>query len=934
MTSLLSLLSLGTLLCGLPPRAVPPPIPPVAQTIPQEKVTSPKAFFGFEIGADYRLTNYTKLAAYWHQLDKESERLVVQEIGKTAEGRPQLMAIVTSPANHKKLAFYKEISARLARAEGLTETEAKKLAATGKAIVWIDGGLHATEVLGSHQLIETAYELTRSNDPEVRRFLDDCIILLVHANPDGMELVSDWYMRNPDEKKRSFDIPRLYQKYIGHDNNRDFYMGAQAETQNMLRIQYDQWFPQIVYNHHQTGPAGAVLFAPPFRAPHNHHFDPLVVTGIDLVGTSMHNRFVLEDKPGAVRRAQASYQTWWNGGLRTTTYFHNIIGLLTETIGSPTPIDIPFIPDKLVPQEDYLYPITPQKWHFRQSIDYSLTANFAVLDIASRHREQFLYNIYKMGRNSIAKGSKDTWTDYPKRIAAVKETIRTDRAKSTATPGDVQPTSYFSLLRDPKLRDPRGFILSADQPDFPTVVKFINTLRLNGITVHQATQPFTVAGKTYPPHSFIVKTAQAFRPHVMDMFEPQDYPNDLQYPGGPPKPPYDSAGYTLAFQMGVRFERVLDDFTFPGKAIEGMAKVTPGTVTAGEAGWLLDHSYNDAFVLINRVLKAGGEVRWLLHPLDVAGKGLPTGAWFIASSEKTKALVEKAATELGLDFLGVDTRPDGAALPLKPIRIGLWDRYGGSMPSGWTRWLFEQFEFPFQVVYPQELDAGNLAEKFDVIVFVDGAIPARDLAGGQSRTRTEAIPAEFQPWLGSVSQAKTVPQLRTFLEAGGTVVTLGSSTVLGKQLGLPLRNHLTQRGPTGEQQPLEQEKFYLPGSVVRLATDNTHPLAHGIPAQVDAFFDNSPVFQLAPGASALNLRPVAWFDSATPLRSGWAWGEGYLKDGIAILEASVGNGHLFLFGPEIVNRAQPHGTFKYLFNSLYYGPATTASKSSNLYNHQ
>ncbi|WP_395088256.1 M14 family metallopeptidase [Armatimonas sp.] len=319
MTPLLSLLSLGTLLCGLSPRAVTPPVPIIAQTIRQEKVTSPKAFFGFEIGADYRLTNYTKLAAYWQQLDKESERLVVQEIGKTAEGRPQLMAIVTSPANHRKLALYKDISARLARAEGLTDAEAKKLAATGKAIVWIDGGLHATEVLGSHQLIETAYELTRSNDPEVRRFLDDCIILLVHANPDGMELVSDWYMRNPDEKKRSFDIPRLYQKYIGHDNNRDFYMGAQAETQNMLRIQYDQWFPQIVYNHHQTGPAGAVLFAPPFRAPHNHHFDPLVVTGIDLVGTSMHNRFVLEDKPGAVRRTQASYQTWWNGGLRTTT---------------------------------------------------------------------------------------------------------------------------------------------------------------------------------------------------------------------------------------------------------------------------------------------------------------------------------------------------------------------------------------------------------------------------------------------------------------------------------------------------------------------------------------------------------------------------------------------------------------------------------------
>lgn len=876
-----------------------------APVLAQEKVTSPKSFFGFDIGADYRLVNYTQFSSYLHRLDAESDRMVLQEIGKTAEGRPQLMAIITSPANQRKLASYKSIAARLAKAEGLTDADAKKLAASGKAIVWIDGGLHASEVLGSHQLIETAYRLVYSKDPEVRRFLDDCIILLVHANPDGMELVSDWYMRTPDETKRSYsNLPRLYQKYIGHDNNRDFYMGTQAETQNMLRVQYEQWFPQIVYNHHQTGPAGSVLFAPPFRAPHNHHFDPLVVTGIDLVGTSMHNRFVLENKPGAVRRAQASYQTWWNGGLRTTTYFHNMIGLLTESIGSPTPIEIPFTPDKLVPQEDYVFPITPQKWHFRQSIEYSLTANYAVLDIASRHREQFLYNIYKMGKNAIEKGSRDTWTDYPRRVAAVKETIRKERG-GTAPLASVQPSAYFPLLRDPKLRDPRGFILPADQPDFPTAVKFINILRLNGITVEQATKAFTVGAKTYPAGSFVVRTAQAFRPHVMDMFEPQDYPNDLQYPGGPPIPPYDSAGYTLAFQMGVQFDRILDAFTAPTQVISGLAKPPSGSVTPGKAGWLIDHRYNDAFVLINRVLKAGGEVRWLLDE----GK---QGMWFVSNSPTVKALVEKSAAELGLALEGVETSPEGAALPLKPLRIGLWDRYGGSMPSGWTRWLFEQFEFPFQVVYPQELDAGNLAEKFDVLVFVDGAIPARDT----DRTPVpENLPAEYRARLGSVSKERTVPELKAFLEAGGTVITIGSSTVLAQHLGLPLSNPLTERG-----KPLGSDRFFVPGSVLRVATKNTHPLAHGLPPHVDVFFDNSPVFRLEPGALAAGIQPIAWFDSAEPLRSGWAWGQGYLKDSVAAVEARVGRGHLFLFGPEVANRAQPHGTFKLLFNSLYYNP--------------
>ena len=381
----------------------------VAPTIVSaQRITSPREHFGFSIGDDYRLATYTQFSAYFEKLARESDRMELDTIGRTAEGRPQLMGIISSPANLARKARYKEIAARLARAEGVSEEEARALAKEGKAIVWIDGGLHATEVLGASQLIETTYRLLSQNDEETMRFLNDCIVLAVHANPDGMELVTNWYMREPDTLKRnSGNIPRLYQKYIGHDNNRDFYMVNQPESQNITRVQYREWFPQIVYNHHQTGPAGAVMFAPPFRDPHNYQFDPLVLLGIDLVGTSMHTRFIVEGKPGTVRRDGASYQTWWNGGLRTTAYFHNMIGLLTETIGNPTPIEIPFTPGKLVATGDYPYPITPQKWHFRSSVEYSVTANRAVLDVASRHREQFLFNIWRMGQNHIDKGNRD-----------------------------------------------------------------------------------------------------------------------------------------------------------------------------------------------------------------------------------------------------------------------------------------------------------------------------------------------------------------------------------------------------------------------------------------------------------------------------------------------------------------------------------------------
>ncbi|HJU74285.1 MAG TPA: M14 metallopeptidase family protein [Gemmatimonadaceae bacterium] len=903
----------------------------------QTRITSPKEHFGFNMGDDYRLANYTQFVEYWKKIDAESDRMIVEEMGKTAEGRPQLMAIVTSPENHRNLAKYKDIAQKLARAE-ISNEEAQRLAAEGKAVVWIDGGLHATEVLGAAQLIETSYQMVSRTDPETMRFLDDVIILFVHANPDGMELVSNWYMREPDEKKRSTGgIPRLYQKYIGHDNNRDFYMGAQAETQNMLRIQYHEWFPQIVYNHHQTGPAGAVLFAPPFRAPHNHNFDPLVIYGVDLVGTSMHTRYAFEGKPGAVRRDQAGYQTWWNGGLRTTVYFHNMIGLLTETIGNPTPMQIPFTPEKLIPQENYVFPITPQTWHFRSSVDYSVTGNRAVFDVASRHREQFLYNIYKMGRNAIEKGSKDTWTDYPRRIAAVMSQIQRDRAQQAegnqrlAEMGGfsgTQPAKYFEELRKPELRDPRGFIIPSTQTDFLTATHFVNALRKNGVDVHRATQAFNVAGKSYPAGSYVVKTAQAFRAHVMDMFEPQDYPNDLQYPGGPPKAPYDNAGYTLAFQMGVQFDRILDAFDCPCEKIQGMAEVPNGSVAGAGAGYLLSHQQNDAFRAVNAVLKNGGEVLWARTSFQANGKTYPAGTFYLTGRGATRAALQKMAQDHGLSFEGAG-RPNVELIRLQPTRVALWDNYGGSMPSGWTRWIFEQYGFDFDVVYPAELDAGNLNSKYDVIVFVDGGIPEGDgqsgggggggFGGGQPSP--EAVPAEYRERLGRVTVAKTVPQLKEFLENGGTVITIGGSTALAHHLKLPVGNHLVERLQNGTERPLPREKLFIPGSVLQATVDNTHPLAHGLPAKLDVFFDNSPVFRLEPNAALKGVKPIAWFDSDKPLRSGWAWGQGYLKDGVAAAEAKVGNGYLFLLGPEVTNRAQPHGTFKFLFNGIYYGPA-------------
>lgn len=902
--------------------------------IAEQDVTNPKSQIGFNIGDDYTLITYTQFTKYWKTLDKESPRMKLVDIGQTAEGRPQWMAIITSPENHKKLDRYKDISARLALAEGLTDAKARELSIEGKAVVWIDGGLHATEVVGSHQLMEIVYQMVSRDDRETLRFLDDVIILAVHANPDGMELISDWYMRESDPKKRSTrGLPRLYQKYVGHDNNRDSYMVTQPETINMNKIMYREWYPQIMYNHHQTGPSGLVVFVPPFRDPPNYNFDPLLIIGIEQVGAAMHSRLIAEGKPGSGMRNVSSYSTWFNGNVRTTGYFHNQIGILTEIKGNPTPVKLNIIPDRMLKSMDSPFPISPKTFHFKEAIEYSITMDKAIIDLASRYRETFLYNRYIMGRNSIERGSQDNWTIHPKIVDMVKaEVSQASGANQQAVSrfggrGRSLTDEQYKLFQKPENRDPRGFILSSDQPDFPTATKFVNTLLKNGVVVHQASRDFEVAGKQYPAGSYVVKAAQAFRPHVMDMFEPQDHPNDFMYEGGPPRPPYDNAGYTLAFQMGIEFDRILEGFEGPFQEISGLAKPLPGKVynANGAVGFLLDHAYNDSAIVTNRLLADGQNVYWIKRSYVLNDKTFPVGAIYIESKSSTLEKLEEMSKDLGVSFFGTPKLIVDMVIQINPVRIGLWDRYGGSMQSGWTRWLLEQYEFPFEVVYPPKLDEGNLKSQFDVLIFVSGAIPA--LRTGQSSQfggrgfggtpNLDSIPEEYHDQIGNVTADKTIPKILEFLNEGGTVLTIGSSTNLAQHAGVAVGNHMVDQDGNS----LSGEVYFVPSSVLEVRVNNQHPLAYGMKDRVDIFFSRSPVMRPHVEADKKGFTSIAWFDSDKPLRSGWAWGQNHLYAGVTIAEAKVGKGQLFLFGPEVLFRAQPHGTFKFVFNGIYLGGA-------------
>ncbi len=866
----------------------------------QHTIPSPKSHFGFNIGDDYQLTNYTQTEAYFHRLAEISDRVLLKNLGQTEEGRNQYMLVVSSPQNIKDVQKYQAISKDLALAK-MSDSLARQLSKEGKAIVWIDGGLHSTETVATHQLIETIYQMVSRDDDEVIKILDNVVILFVHANPDGHELVGNWYMREAEPSKRTMGkLPVLYQKYIGHDNNRDFFMFNMAESRNLARPLFVDWIPQIVYNHHQSAPAGTVVVGPPYRDPFNYVYDPILVTSLDAIGAAMHTRLNVEDKPGYGQRGASKFSTWWNGGLRTSVYFHNMIGILTEIIGSPNPTSTPLIYQRILPNGDSPNPVHPQPWTFKKSIDYSVSLNMAVLHYAANNKEDLLYNIYKMGQNSIKRGMEPSLAINPSQIKYLKQVSKLD------TTGSI-PSKWYDVLKDDgSRREPTAYVIPADQPDFSTAIHFINRLILAGIEVERADSSFALEGKNYPAGSYVVRLAQAFRPHILDMFEPQNHPDDFEYKAGPPIPPYDAAGWTLAYTMGVKFDRVKSPVS------EGMfVRLERGDPIKFDSKYAVEGKYlklsttiNDNFKLLNNVLRSKGEVY-----TDSAGD------FYIENTKTNQGLFKELHETVGYKVEATHRLPKDRT-PAKPLRIALWDTYGGSMKSGWMRWLLEDFNYDFDVIYNPDIDRGGLKDKYDVIIFPGGGIISSLKKRATLDKSKDKIPEEYQGRVGVFSSDYSLPAIQDFVNDGGKLILIGTSSLLAKHLGIPQKNALTKE-VDGKRQVLSKEEFYIPGSVMTVKVSTDDKATSGLNGEVDVYFGNSPVFKLDRVAEKYNVKPLLVFDRPDALKSGWALGQHYLANTIAAYRADLGKGKVFVFGPEIAFRAQTHSTFKLIFNQLY-----------------
>ncbi|MET0625273.1 MAG: M14 metallopeptidase family protein [Pyrinomonadaceae bacterium] len=826
-----------------PPRPTPErraPTPPADNAELLTRVPSPRDILGFNPGDDRKVAGWKQITDYFSLLGSASQRVEVRTVGTSTLGRPLIAAFISSPENIRELDKYREIQRRLADPRLVRdEAERDRLVREGKTVVVISCSIHSTEIVASQMSMQLAYELAAARDAETTEILDNTILILLPSpNPDGIDIVADWYRRSLGKPWEGSEPPELYHHYSGHDDNRDWFMLNLRETRAVTRLLWKEWFPQLVYDVHQQGATGSRFFVPPFYDPPNPHIAPLLLREVGLVGHKIAADLEAAGFRGVVTNAM--YDTWWHGGFRTAPYYHNAVGILTEAASARlmTPVKVTreqlarssvrgmptALPDG--PTTNFPAPWPGGDWRPRDIMGLELTASRAVLSMAAKYRERYLRNFYDLGRRAL---------DWPARgVGGV------DRG------GDVL-----------------AYIVPAGQGKDENVAKLVTLLVEQGVEVHRmdAELHLTLAesrgtiyndAKNAPPEwplgSYLVFLRQPYRSNVQALFERQIYP-DRQGPTGAPERPYDVAGWTLPMQMGVE--------AYPVTRIHEPESRRRLTLVRDEFG-------------VRRDL------------------GLDTGVPFRPGTVVT----DRPAVDVSLLDPPIQN-------PIKrPVRLGLYKGWTGSMDEGWTRWLFDTFNVPYTSLRDADVRAGNLRAKYDVIVLP--SMRLREIVEGRAK---ETAPAELT---GGITEAG-VANLRRFVEEGGTLVCWDDSTELPiKSFNLPVRNVLEGSRPAD---------FYCPGSVLRVEVETAHPLARGFGRQLDAYFVNSVAFEVTDPQRARVVARYAAREGEL-LRSGWLLGAEKIAGRAALVEATLGRGRVVLFGFRPQHRGQTWGTFPLIFNAI------------------
>jgi hypothetical protein len=817
------------------------------------------------MGEDRKLLRWERIVEYMNLAAKASDRVRVQELGKSTNKNPFILVVISAPGTLKDLPRYQATQKALAYPYDLADPEALKRIQSHKAVMLITCNIHATEIGSSQMVLELVHRLATEDSPFIQNILDNVIFLLVPSfNPDGQIIVTDWYNKNLGTPYEYSPLPELYHKYTGHDNNRDAFMNTQAESRLVNRLTYKDWFPVVYLDEHQMGNAGARIFVPPFRDPINPNVDPGVWQLNGLLGYAMGAALHERGYAGVV--SDQTYTSWWQGGFLMQAWWHNMAGLLTEvaSVAVATPVEqerarlgepprgpemsreqlrerdprrpLP-APRDVIPRHTYPKPWLGGRWTLRDIVDYELAATYGLLEAVANNREMLVRSFYRMNRKQIEMGKKEA---------------------------------------------PYAWVIPAAQHDPPVAARMLQILDELGVEVHRASDTFEANGRKYPAGTHVVLMAQPFRAFVKDMLEKQVYP-----PGPRGERPYDVTGWTLPMQMGVKAEEIASAFTAKLERVTAFP-APPGRLekSGNPVVYQISHAQNNAAIAVNRLLAAGDSVSWspdggIIVRGDVAGK------------------LSAMAEQLGIEVKGLEGIPSMRAL--RRPRIGLHQPHSSSMDEGWTRWLLEQYEFPYSVLRSVQVREGRLRDKFDAIVVADGS----------KQFLMEGLRGEWvHPDVRGGLEKEGVEALREFVRQGGTLITLGSASLVPiEEFPLPLKNTLRDLRP---------EQFSCPGSILRVFVDNQSPVGFGMPDQASAVFYNDVAFEMAPGFADSTVRTIARYPAGDLLQSGWIGGPEHLHDKIAAAEVSYGKGRVILLGFSVQNRAQPHGTFKLLFNSLHY----------------
>ena len=827
--------------------------------------TSPEEFLGHQVGADRMLADYHQIRAYFEHLDQESGKVSVLTIGETTLGEPMIMAVVTSEDNMANLDRYREITRRLSNPRDLSPEEARQLSQEGKVIVLITHGLHASEIGMSQAVLESAYRLATGDTPfDADEVLDDVIVLLIPvANPDGQLMITDWYREHLGTKNEGGPMPWLYHHYAGHDNNRDGIANNLAETRAVSRVLWHDWFPQIYDDPHQMGKDNARMFVPPFMDPSDPNIHPLIFSGIDLVGANMAYDLQKSGLKGVVHGAIFA-STWWKGTLTTNAMVHNTTGLFTEiasaNIATPVYVDPNEIPE-FYSQKSLRYP-DPWPggwWRLRNIVDYVLNSTMSLVETAAQNKEDWLYNYYRMGKDAI---------------------------------------------ESPRPGDPFAYVIPSRQTDYPTTLRTIEMLQFGGAEIHQASEAFVADGTNFPAGSFVIFTAQPYRPYVLNML------GERKYPGGVPGVLQDNASHALPIQMGVAFSEIEAPFD---ASLEPLTSIPyPNAMAVPSTPYIvLDARVNASYAAAFALLEQDADVYRSTGAIDGDGFQVPAGSFIIENSSQVQDALPGLPEQLHVSAHGLADMTGTDAMALRMPRIGLYQSWRANMDEGWTRFVFDDFGIPYTTLHNEDV-RGGLNRAFDVIVFADES-PAVIATGlpepGSPRfpSQLDAYPPAYQGGIGEAG----IEALMDFVAQGGVLVALDNAGPLfTKAFNLPVRNAL---------EGLSEGEFLVPTSLLRIEVDNTSPIGYGMPSEAAAMFFRSVAYSTwLPPSGDWDRQVVASYPQDNVLLRGWITGEEQLARRAAVVDAGYRDGRVILIGFRAQHRGQTHGTYKFLFNALLY----------------